>query len=56
MFQMASETEVYRKHIESLQMVSHLITHEGERFKVFRFLAIFLELRYNLFCLEGKCC
>lgn len=53
---MASETEVYRKHIERLQMVSHL-TDEEERFKAFRFLNTFLELTYiNLFCLEGKCC
>ena len=52
---MASETEVYRKHIERLQMVSHL-TDEEERFHAFRFLTTFLELTYNLFCLEGKCC
>lgn len=58
MLQMASETEVYRKHIERLQMVSHseLITYEGERFKAFRFLNNFLELTFNLFCVEGKCC
>ena len=43
MLQMASETEVYRKHIERLQMVSHL-TDEEERFQAFRFLTTFLEL------------
>ena len=55
---MASETEVYRKHIERLQMVSRLTDHLWRRtfLRLLGFWLLFLELTYNLFCLEGKCC